>query len=35
MSQALDSASISFTRRALDALRLDPVLFSLLIILKR
>ena len=33
MSQALDSASISYTRRIMDALRLDPVLLSLLIIL--
>jgi len=33
MNQALDSASISYTRRAMDALRLDPVLLSLLIIL--
>ena len=33
MNQALDSGSISYTRRVLDALRLDPVLLSLLIIL--
>ena len=33
MSQALDSASISYSRRAMDALRLDPVLLSLLIVL--
>jgi rod shape determining protein RodA len=33
MNQALGSDSISYTRRAMDALRLDPVLLSLLIIL--
>ena len=33
MSQALDNATISFMRRALDALRLDSVLLSLIVIL--
>jgi rod shape determining protein RodA len=33
MSQVLNSASISYSRRVMDALRIDPVLFSLLSIL--
>ncbi len=33
MNQALDSESVSLTRRILDALRLDPVLLMLLLIL--
>ena len=33
MNQALGSDSVSYTRRVLDALRLDPVLLSLIIIL--
>ena len=33
MNQSLDSDSTSITRRILDALRLDPVLLSLLVIL--
>ena len=33
MSQPLDSDALSYSRRIMDALRLDPVLFSLLLIL--
>ncbi|MDH3389250.1 MAG: FtsW/RodA/SpoVE family cell cycle protein, partial [Gammaproteobacteria bacterium] len=33
MNQAFDSDSVSITRRIMDALRLDPVLLSLLLIL--
>ena len=33
MNQALDSDSLSYSRRVLDALRLDPVLLALLVIL--
>lgn len=33
MNQSLDSDSTSITKRVLDALRLDPVLLSLLIVL--